>query len=123
MLITVSKLTLTSVFQIPRMIKYAGATLDQIRASTGNLHAATTATSLLHHWTFSVWETREDMLSFVRSGAHLEAIQATSDMASVASFLTMEVEETPSFKQARNWLRTSEQTRVIHVSKKSFNTN
>jgi hypothetical protein len=68
--------------------------------------------------TMTAWETREDMLRYVRSGAHVEAMRSLKKVSSYAKTYTYESETIPSWTEARRlW---EEQGRVYHGEPKDY---
>jgi len=70
----------------------------QAETSKGNLH---TSTKNMHGYqcTVSAWESREVMLEFIRSGAHLKAMKAFNSIATGRTY-GYESESIPSWDEA-----------------------
>lgn len=56
------------------------------------------------HYTMSLWETKEAMKEFARSGAHLEAMKNSVAIAKEIQTLTVEATSLPSWKEAKEML-------------------
>lgn len=56
------------------------------------------------HYTMSLWKNDADMQAFARSGAHLEAMKKAGGMAREIRTLTIEAEELPDWKTAKEML-------------------
>lgn len=50
--------------------------------------------------TMTLWDSEEDMLRFVRSGAHLESMKSTARLGSQFRSVSFEVSAMPSWKEA-----------------------
>lgn len=57
------------------------------------------------HYTMTLWENHDDMHAFARSGAHLEAMKKSANMAKELRTHTIEVNELPKWKDAKSILR------------------
>ncbi|MDI1234465.1 MAG: DUF3291 domain-containing protein [bacterium] len=58
------------------------------------------------HYTMSLWENKEDMQSFARSGAHMEAMKLSAQLAKEIRTLTITVDALPNWNKAIELLRT-----------------
>ncbi len=56
------------------------------------------------HYTLSLWESREDMQAFARSGAHLEAMKQSAKIAKEIKTLAIEVSALPNWEEAKERL-------------------
>ena len=56
------------------------------------------------HYTMTLWENEEDLKTFAKSGAHLEAMQKGAKIASEIRTLTMDAEQLPDWKTAKTML-------------------
>lgn len=57
------------------------------------------------HYTMSLWDNKEDMQAFARSGAHLESMKKTAQLASELMTLTIETDGLPDWTSAKKRLR------------------
>ena len=64
------------------------------------------------HYTLSVWETADDVKSFAHSGAHLQAVEITRELASEVTIYTFESDLVPTWKDLIRLLK--EKGRRIH---------
>lgn len=62
------------------------------------------------HYTMSLWKSKEEMQSFARSGAHLEAMKQSAKLAKHIKTLSMEMEALPDWKTAKQRLRAEGKT-------------
>lgn len=60
--------------------EHAVASMLQAQSAPGNLRAEARTVDDVHH-TLSVWESREAMLAYLRSGPHLEAMRLFREIA------------------------------------------
>ena len=56
------------------------------------------------YYTMTLWQNEEDMRTFTRSGAHLQAMKISQSMAKKIETLTFEANELPSWKYAKKVL-------------------
>ncbi len=57
------------------------------------------------HFTISAWATKEQMHKFARSGAHLEAMKQSADIAKEIRTLTIEADVVPNWIEAKRRLK------------------
>ncbi len=53
------------------------------------------------HYTMSLWKNKEDMQTFARSGAHLEAMKQSAKLAKLIKTLSIEIDTLPEWKTAK----------------------
>ena len=53
------------------------------------------------HYTMSLWNNKEDMQTFARSGAHLEAMKQSAKLAKIIKTLSIESATLPDWKTAK----------------------
>jgi hypothetical protein len=56
------------------------------------------------HYTMTLWENEQDMRAFAKSGAHLEAMKKSAQIAKQIKTLTFETTALPSWKTAKEKL-------------------
>tara|TARA_R110002124_G_scaffold252130_1_gene417379 strand:+ start:953 stop:1288 length:336 start_codon:yes stop_codon:yes gene_type:complete len=56
------------------------------------------------HYTMSLWENEEDLKNFAKSGAHLEAMKISKDIAKEIRILSLERDKLPSWDEAKKLL-------------------
>ena len=56
------------------------------------------------HYTMTLWNNREEMMDFVQSGAHLESMKLSKDMAKEIRTITVEMDSLPNWKEAKKLL-------------------
>jgi hypothetical protein len=99
-LVSITGLEVASVWLFPRFMTLTIPALSQARVAPGNVHAETNRIDGIMH-TMTAWESREDMLRYVRSGAHLEAMKNLKKVASYAKTYTYESDTIPTWPEAR----------------------
>ncbi len=57
------------------------------------------------HYTMTLWNNEEELQQFARSGAHLEAMKASKDMAKEIRTITIETDQLPSWAEAKELLK------------------
>jgi heme-degrading monooxygenase HmoA len=57
-----------------------------------------------NHYTLSAWETKEDVIDFSKSGAHLNAMKEGSKLASEIRIFTFDDFVMPEWKEAKDLL-------------------
>ena len=73
-LVGVTGLTLKSIWNYPGFAKHAVPCFMEAQQTVGNIKADTKKVGSVHH-TFTVWESREAMMSFVLSDTHRAAMK------------------------------------------------
>ena len=63
------------------------------------------------HYTMTLWNNEEEMRAFSKSGAHLEAMKASKELAQEIRSITIDAKELPDWKTAKELL---EQGRVLY---------
>lgn len=62
------------------------------------------------HYTMTLWPTEVDLKEFSRSGAHLEAMKKSAEIATEIRTLSIDADELPSWPEAISRLRQEGQT-------------
>jgi len=57
------------------------------------------------HYTMTLWKSEEDLKSFVRSGAHLEAMKTSASIAKEIRTVTIDTDRLPHWKEAKALLK------------------
>lgn len=53
------------------------------------------------HYTMTLWKSEEELQTFARSGAHLDAMSSSKSIAKVIKTYTYDTDELPSWKEAK----------------------
>lgn len=56
------------------------------------------------HYTMSLWNNEEEMKAFAYSGAHMEIMKTSAEIAKEIRTITIEVTELPNWKEAKRLL-------------------
>lgn len=100
MLISITAVRLRKLrYFFPLTWKALGITL-QTRQSTGFIKMKNTGFGHLHY-VITSWESKEDMMNFMRAGAHGEAMKAIATLASEMYSVHYEADEFPKWKEAK----------------------
>lgn len=57
------------------------------------------------HYTMTLWNTEGDLKEFARSGAHMEAMKTTKEIAKTVQTYTYDADDLPDWKTAKNLLK------------------
>ena len=63
------------------------------------------------HYTMTLWNNEKEMKSFAMNGAHLEAMKTSKDIAKEIRIITIETNELPNWKEAKQLLEGGKVTR------------
>ena len=72
--VSITGLKVKHLWQVPLFWRHAVAAMSQARSAAGCMQAEAHTINGIHH-TLSVWTDRDAMLAYIRSGAHLKAMQ------------------------------------------------
>jgi CMP-N-acetylneuraminic acid synthetase len=98
--ISITGLEVASFWMFPRFMSLTIPARQQARVAPGNVQADTNRIDGIMH-TLTAWNSREDMLKYVRSGAHLEAMKNIKKIASYAKTYSYESDTIPTWAEAR----------------------
>ena len=59
------------------------------------------------HYTMTLWNNDEELSNFAKSGAHLEAMKKSSEIAKEIRTVTFEVDKLPDWKNAKKYLESA----------------
>lgn len=116
--ISITKLTLSSIFKLFNFIKYASRANLQAAKSEGNISIATKNQYFKHFWTLTVWESKDHMSKYVRSGDHRKAILTAPLLASEICIYGYESDNVPGWKEAMEILKQNDTSKKIKYLKK-----
>ena len=109
--VSVTGMELTSIFSYPLFIKYAPKSVTQAKNADGIVKAETTYRNGIHH-TLSIWENKESMQKYFRSGSHKEAVTRSKEMSSFVKVYGYGSDEIPTMDSAiKLW---EEKGRVVY---------
>ena len=58
----------------------------------------------LEHYTMTLWEDESQMTEFVKSGAHLDAMKTSAEIAKEIRTTTIDADKLPNWKEAKSLL-------------------
>lgn len=98
MYISLTGLKPKTIWRTLQFWRHAIPSFQQVQTAQGNLHYAVKKYKG-YQCTITAWESREKMLEFMRSGAHLKAMKAFHKMATGRTY-GYEAEKIPSWEEA-----------------------
>jgi len=57
------------------------------------------------HYTMTLWKSEEELKAFAQSGAHIEAMKASKEIAKEIRTITIDTDKLPNWKEAKNLLQ------------------
>jgi len=99
MLVVITSIELRSPFKFFALSHHALQIIKQMKLS-GSLAYKSTG-FWTKHYTMSLWDMHEAMKEFSRTGAHLEAIKKSIEIAKEIRVLSIEAEGLPEWKTAK----------------------
>lgn len=108
MKVTITSLTLKSPFKFFALASYAMNIMKQLK-STNCVDMKKTGV-WTKHYTMSLWQSEDDLKTFSGSGAHLEAMKKGRKIASEIATLTIDAENLPTWKEAKQRLASEGKT-------------
>lgn len=103
MRITLTSIQLRSVWQFFELSNHGRKIQGQAKKTPGFVKMKNSGCGRLH-FTLSVWESEAAMRAFVRSGAHLEAMQRSAALSHEIRTYTYEADAIPGWKEAKRLL-------------------
>lgn len=97
--VSVTGMDVQSWWLLPTFIRFARDSMIQAKNSEGNVHAEGGYSRGVHH-TLTVWEDRDAMSNYLRSGAHKEAMARSKDIGTFVQVYGYDSDEIPSMKEA-----------------------
>lgn len=103
MYITVTSLTLRSLFGFFKLANHGRKIQQQAKSSPGFIRMKNTGLGYTHY-TLSAWKSIEEIQAFARIGAHLAAMQQSQALAVEVNTYTYEAGEMPGWREAKELL-------------------
>lgn len=100
MLICVTQINLKHLGKFFSFIPHAFKTMAQAQQAKGNQHATAKMGGWLKVCTLTAWDSEEAMYAYVRDGAHLKAMKASTKLSDFMISHHFEASEVPSWKEA-----------------------
>ena len=99
MKVTITSLELKGIFHFFALSAKALKITRQLK--TTNCVAFKTQGFLKKHYTMTLWNSEAELKEFARSGAHLEAMKSSAQIAKEIRVITIDAEKLPSWKEAK----------------------
>ena len=103
MVITVTSLKLRRLWDVFKMYYLSFHVVAQTKQQKDFVSMKNTGFGYWHY-TLSVWESEEAVKQFARTGAHLNAMKQSRNLASEISTYTFQSEQIPNWKEAKQLL-------------------
>jgi hypothetical protein len=100
MVVTITSLRLRNPFLYFKLTYLALGIVGQIRKQPGFLKMKNTGFGYMH-FTLSAWESEKDLKAFAHSGAHLQAMRESGNLATEIRIHTFPGERIPDWKEAK----------------------
>ncbi len=98
--ISLTHLRLKSLWKIYPFYKYNSKVQQQIKSAEGVLSSEAKGTSFVSFYTKTSWKSKDDMLKFMRSGAHVIAMKESSQFALKVTTHGYSSEALPSWNES-----------------------
>ncbi len=102
--VSITGLRVRRFWHVPTFWRHAVASMTQARQADGCLGAAAKTINGVHH-TRSIWRDRQDMLAFLGTGAHLDAMKLFSRIAT-GKTLGLETADIPDWDEVHRLWKT-----------------
>jgi hypothetical protein len=103
MFITITSLRLKSIWKFFPLSLHALKIVNQTKAEKGLVDFRKKGIGRTHY-TLTAWSEEGDLKKFARTGAHLEAMKASSKIASEIRIYTFKADRIPEWKEAESLL-------------------
>lgn len=102
--VSITGLELKRVWHAPIFWRHAIASMSQAKQADGCLNADARTINGVHH-TFSIWQSRDKMLQYLRTGAHLKAMQKFEKIAT-GKVLGFDTDTPPNWSEVHDlWVQ------------------
>lgn len=113
MLVSIGEFKLKKLTLLPEFVRLSNKIHKQAKESKGNISSKLNNEGIKVFYSFTHWETKEDMLAFMHADHHGVALKETTRLCKEASFLHYETEVAVDIKIAKQQLKNSDETRVL----------
>ncbi len=103
MRVTITYLRLKSIWKFFALSKNALNIVQQLK-STSNVKYKSTG-FWKDHYTMTLWNSEDDLKDFAKSGAHLQAMKKSGEMAELIKTLTIDSDQLIDWATAKSMLR------------------
>ena len=101
MIVSITYIKLNSYFKFFKLANYARFILKQLKESP-NVQGYKQTGIGKNHYTMSIWRNEEEMMQFVQSDAHLEAMKKSKSLAAELKFKRLNQDTFPTWKEAKS---------------------
>ena len=102
--VSITGLKLKSIIHAPEFWWHAISSMAQAKRAAGNLSTDARTINGVHH-TVTLWENREAMLAYLRSGAHLKAMKSFKRVGT-GKVLGYEADQAPAWGEVHDLWQT-----------------
>jgi len=99
MYVSITGLELKAFWHYPTFMYHAIRSFSQAESAPGNISTATKQIGRVHH-TLTVWESRKDMIQYLRQGSHADAMKVFDQIAT-GKVYGYETDQIPTWDEAR----------------------
>ncbi len=114
MIVAIGSFSLKKRSFLPEFLLLSKQIKQQAQKSKGNLHSELNNEGIAVFYSFTKWNSLEEMKEFVHSDYHLKALKKTQKLCKKASFLVLETENEITLETAKQQLATD--TNVRHLT-------
>lgn len=97
--VSVTGMDIISIWTAPAFISFARKSMNQAKQSDGVVQVGGTYRKGVHH-TLTVWEDKESMQKYLRSGDHKEAMSKAKDIGTFVKVYGYDIDEIPTMDEA-----------------------
>ncbi len=101
LLISITYFQVKNLWKLPTFLRYASRSSAQAKIASGILHQDIKADFWkLRFWTLTAWESEEAMLTYIRQGAHLQAMKRSRSLAKEMKATRYPATKIPTWSEA-----------------------
>ncbi len=100
MYVSITRFRIKHLLALPRFMMLSAPAFNQAQQAKGNLFCETKNVSMFAYWTLTAWDTKQDMLNYLKQPAHIKAIKISSKIASGLNSYGYETTDLPTWKEA-----------------------
>lgn len=105
MIVSVTRLHLLKKRKLIVFLWHTFKSFRQAKRAPGIIDAAVDKEGWHTFWTMTVWNSKEDMMRYRKSGNHLRAMKVSKAISKKIDYLHWEIKKEPSFKDAKQHLK------------------
>lgn len=104
MYVSITHLELKSITKLFRFISMTSKVNKQVKLADG-IQSVSAIGFYKNFWTRTAWNSKEDMLKFMKTGEHAQAMKNFKKVANGVDVYGFETDHIPSWKEAKRLLR------------------